>query len=263
MERELTLDELKERAASRDFQPDLLDKKPNFTVMDDSTAEDWAIFAAHRHTCTSKIADRALQMMRELGDEKAYGGLPVSHLEHGLQCATRALNAGYDEEYVVCCLLHDIGFLIAPHNHAEATASFLKPYISKKHYWMMKYHTVFEGYHFWHIMGGDRHARDAWRWHPHFNDLAEFIEMDQRAFDPDYKTLPLEAFEEMVQRVLAQPREDFHEHPRETLRMKVAYKLCQVGRKAGDIARKMASKFPGAGAAGTAAQVIIICGAMA
>lgn len=253
------LEELKTRAASRDYQPDLLDKKPTFTVMDDSTAEDWAIFAAHRHTCTSKIADRALAMMRELGDEKAYGGLPVSHLEHGLQCATRALQAGFDEEYVVCCLLHDIGFLIAPHNHSEATAAFLKPYISKKNYWIMKYHTVFEGYHFWHVMGGDRHARDAWRWHPYFKANAEFIEMDQRAFDPDYETLPLEAFEEMVKRVLAEPRADFHEHVRETLRMKVAYKLCQIGRKLS----KLAGKITGAGAASTAAHVLVLCAAMA
>jgi hypothetical protein len=41
-------------------------------------------------------------------------------------------------------------------------------------------------------------------------NTAEFCEKyDQRAFDPDYDTLPLEHFEPVVRAVFAEPREGF------------------------------------------------------
>ena len=52
-----------------------------------------------------------LQLFREHGDSQ-YGFEAVSQLEHGLQTATLALQAGASETLVAAALLHDIGHLL-------------------------------------------------------------------------------------------------------------------------------------------------------
>ena len=47
---------------------------------------------------------------------------------------TRAYRDGRDDEYVVCALLHDIGDILAPANHADFAATLLEPYISEKNF---------------------------------------------------------------------------------------------------------------------------------
>lgn len=54
--------------------------------------------------------DRVMAMLAEAG-EHSYGGEAVSQLEHALQAATLAQANGHDEEFVVACLLHDLGHL--------------------------------------------------------------------------------------------------------------------------------------------------------
>ncbi|UHG89460.1 HD domain-containing protein [Spirosoma oryzicola] len=44
----------------------------------------------------------------------AYFGEPVTQLEHALQCAQLAEQAGADEETIVAAFLHDIGHLLPP-----------------------------------------------------------------------------------------------------------------------------------------------------
>jgi phosphonate degradation associated HDIG domain protein len=41
-----------------------------------------------------------------------YGGEPITQLEHGLQCATLALEHAASPELITACLLHDLGHLI-------------------------------------------------------------------------------------------------------------------------------------------------------
>jgi phosphonate degradation associated HDIG domain protein len=48
------------------------------------------------------------------GTEKQYGGEAVSQLEHALQCAWLAEQAGSSPELITACLLHDIGHLLDP-----------------------------------------------------------------------------------------------------------------------------------------------------
>jgi phosphonate degradation associated HDIG domain protein len=43
-----------------------------------------------------------------------YGGEAVSQLEHALQCAALAAEAGASDALVAACLLHDFGHLVAP-----------------------------------------------------------------------------------------------------------------------------------------------------
>ena len=54
--------------------------------------------------------ERVMAMLAEAG-EHSYGGEAVTQLEHALQAATLAQLQGHDEEFVVACLLHDLGHL--------------------------------------------------------------------------------------------------------------------------------------------------------
>ena len=120
--------------------------------------------------------------------------------------ATRALRDGADEETVVVALLLDIGDTLAPWNHSDLAAAILQPYLSPDNHWLVQHHGIFQGYYFWHHSGGDRFARERYRGHPMFERTAEFCEKwDQRSFDPNYDTLPFDAFEPMMRRLLARP----------------------------------------------------------
>ena len=139
------------------------------------------------------------------------GGFAVDRLEHSLQTATRAHQAGQDEEYVVCALVHDIGDMLLPASHAELGAAILKPYISERNFWMMEKHGIFQGYYFFHHLGLDRDMRDAYRGHPDFEYTAQFCHLyDQNSFDPAFQSMPLEAFVPMMRRVMETPKHSIY-----------------------------------------------------
>ena len=47
--------------------------------------------------------------------------------------------------------------------------------------------------------------------HPHYDQTAEFVELyDNRAFDPAGEVLPLTAFEPMLRRLMAAPRNSIY-----------------------------------------------------
>jgi phosphonate degradation associated HDIG domain protein len=52
-----------------------------------------------------------LDLYRQRGQAQ-YGGEAVSQLEHSLQCATLAEEAGQSAEMIAACLFHDLGHLI-------------------------------------------------------------------------------------------------------------------------------------------------------
>lgn len=178
--------------------------RATFHAMADSTVEDWSRIRAVLGEGRARFPDQVLAHLRLLGEDD--GGFAVNRLEHCLQTATRAYRAGRDEEYVVCALVHDIGDLLAPTNHADIAAALVKPYVSEANHWMVANHTVFQGYYYFHHLGWDRDAREAFRGHPHFEHTAEFCHLyDQNSFDPAFDSMPLEAFEPMLRRVLAHP----------------------------------------------------------
>ena len=57
------------------------------------------------------IADRIVELFETRGDSE-YGGEAVTQLEHALQCALLAEQAGANDALVVAALLHDIGHLL-------------------------------------------------------------------------------------------------------------------------------------------------------
>jgi predicted HD phosphohydrolase len=184
--------------------------KAAFTAMTAGTAEDWKAIGEASKAFNAAHADRLLEALRSLGADK--GGFAVDRLEHSLQTATRAHRDGRDEEYVVCALMHDIGDLMGPANHAEIGAVIMKPYVSEANHWMMDKHGIFQGYYFFHHIGLDRDMRERFRGHPHFEHCAQFCHLyDQNSFEPNYDTMPLEAFEPMLRRVVAKPKTSIYQ----------------------------------------------------
>jgi phosphonate degradation associated HDIG domain protein len=61
-------------------------------------------------TSREMVVDEVLRQLESSG-ESAYFGEPVTQLEHALQSAQLAANAGADEETIIAALLHDIGHL--------------------------------------------------------------------------------------------------------------------------------------------------------
>jgi predicted HD phosphohydrolase len=179
-----------------------------FTEMKNGTREEYEfltpLFQEHHR---QNLATEVLDMLDKLKGPKL--GYQVDRYEHSLQAATRALWDGVDEELVVCALLHDIGDSIAPDNHSQLAAAVLKPYVSDRNHWIILHHGLFQGYYYFHHLGQDRHARDEFKTHEHFQACADFCEKyDQNCFDPEYDTEPLATFEPMVRRLFAkQPRE--------------------------------------------------------
>lgn len=194
---------------------DLIDRRAKFTSMHEITDDDAAIIAEHLQAFSVGLADRVLDHLKLLDGD--YGGYAVHRLEHCLQTATRAHRDNRDEQYVVCALLHDIGDMLASHNHADLAAAIVKPFVSENLHWMVEKHAIFQGYYFFHLAGFDRNERDKYRNHPAFEDCLEFCEKyDQAAFDPGYESMPLLAFEPMVRRFFAEPRRNMsYLRPRE------------------------------------------------
>lgn len=189
------------------LSPDL--RTASFIRMEDGTEDDFALIVeranGHLH---SHLVDSIFGLLNAMkGDTLGYC---VDRYEHSLQSATRAYREGARSDMVVAALLHDVGDVIAPANHSELAASVLAPYVDAETTWVVRHHGVFQGYHYWHKLGLDRNARDAYRDSPYFDAAAHFCAAwDQVSFDPDYDTLPLEFFDPIVREVFARPATGF------------------------------------------------------
>jgi predicted HD phosphohydrolase len=183
--------------------------RAQFHAMAEGTQEDWMKIGRAAMEFNRGLADRVIAHLKLL--EGDCGGFAVDRMEHSLQSASLAHRDGMDEEYVVCALLHDIGDTLASQNHAELAATILKPFVSEENWWMLQHHGIFQGYYFFHYLGLDRNMREQFRGHPSFERTAMFCARhDQNAFDPNYDTMPLEAFVPMVQRVMARPKRSIY-----------------------------------------------------
>jgi predicted HD phosphohydrolase len=185
-------------------------EETTFTAMRDATREDYQKIGRHSLAFLEGLPDRVLTHLELLAGDT--GGYAVDRLTHSLQTASRARRDGRDDEYVVCALLHDIGDTLASANHADLAATILEPFVSEKNHWIVKQHGIFQGYYFFHHLELDRNLRDRFREHEHWRACAEFCEKyDQNSFDPEYDTLPLEAFEPAVRTVFATPRKSIYQ----------------------------------------------------
>lgn len=185
------------------------EQRAGFHAMIDGTAEDWGKIAAASAEFGRELPTRLVAHLQLLKGD--CGGFAVDRLEHSLQTATRAHRDGRDEEYVVCALLHDIGDILGPRNHADIGAAIVQPFVSEANHWMVEKHAIFQGYYFFHHLGLDRDMREQFRGHPHFEYCAQFCHLyDQAAFDPAYDSMPIEAFEPMLHRVMSVPKNSIY-----------------------------------------------------
>ncbi|MGD9943794.1 MAG: HD domain-containing protein [Burkholderiaceae bacterium] len=181
-------------------------EKIKCTHLKDLTRGDIDIITRHLKPYVDTLADRVLAHLKSL--EADEGGFPVTRLEHNVQCASRALRDGKDEEYVVAALVHDIGDRLCTYNHPEMAAAILQPFVRPELHWMVLNHEVFQGYYFFHLFDKDKEMRQKFKDHPCYDMTVEFCaKYDAPAFDPDYKSIPLEEFVPMVRRVFARPRD--------------------------------------------------------
>ena len=110
---------------------------------------------------------------------------------------------------------------MSPSNHGDVAAGILRPYISKKMWWAMCNHEVFQGYYYYEHVGLDKDAMDR------FADgkdgghngpapiggwelCAKFCrKYDAPSFDPEYENMDIEEFRPALERVFG--REAFWE----------------------------------------------------
>ena len=169
-----------------------------FEHMVDGTPEDYDLIgrelAEHK---ANHLTDHILDTLKAMAGPLL--GYQVDRFQHCLQSATRALRNGEDDEMVVAALLHDVGDPIAPENHSAVAADILRPYVSDRTHWIIRHHGLFQGYYYFHHLGADRDAREAFRDHEWFDDCAAFCEeYDQNCFERNHDTMALEEFEPMV-----------------------------------------------------------------
>jgi Predicted HD phosphohydrolase len=177
-------------------------KTVKFTEMKKGSKEDYELLAEYEKKYVNELPDRILESLKNL--DNSVDGYQVSRLEHSLQSATRAEKDGADEEMIVATLLHDIGDSLAPYNHSQLIAAVLRPYVSEKVHWIMLHHGLFQEYYYAHHLGKDRNSRDKFKDHQYYQDAIDFCEKwDQKSFDPNYVSFPLDHFEPMVRRLFS------------------------------------------------------------
>ena len=160
------------------------------------------------HVATSQ-ADRVLSLLKNETDQTFLHCLDL--LEHSLQTATRAYRNDENEELVVVALLHDIGEVLSPGNHGEVAAGLLKPYVSDQNHWLLLHHEIYQAHYYADAMNQrpnmmpiNPDLRDRFKDHKHHQHTIDFCEnYDQKSFDVNYETLPLEFFEPMVRNIFS------------------------------------------------------------
>jgi predicted HD phosphohydrolase len=183
--------------------------KATFSKMSECTAEDWQIIIPQQIAHFQKLPDRILEHMALLSDD--YGGFAIDRLQHCLQTAHRAAEAGEDDEYVVCALLHDMGDTLGSTNHADVAAAILQPFVSEENHWMVQHHAIFQGYNFFHFLGLDRNMRDQFEGSENYKRTARFVaKYDDPSFDPKMPKLKLDLFEPMLRSVFSRPKQSLY-----------------------------------------------------
>lgn len=171
-----------------------------FTRMDEGRIEDWMVIGKAIAERQSRMPEIIKAMLLQL--EEQTDGFAINQLAHGLQTATRAERDGASEEMIVAALCHDIGKVISVANHPAIAAEILKPYVTRETYEVIRTHQDFQGRHYYALMGKDPEARRRYESESWYELARKFTdEWDQTSFDPNYDTLPLSHFEQMIERV--------------------------------------------------------------
>lgn len=153
-------------------------EQPALAAMDGA---EWRVIEAQRPLFMHGRQAREVLALFDAAREDPSFGYAISMHDHGLQAATMALQAGCDEEFVVVCLLHDIGFSVAGPSHGEFSAALLRPYVSERNRWVLEMHQLFTSHHAHDhpTMTGHCEA-DRFIGHPHYAAAADFVARSTR-----------------------------------------------------------------------------------
>ena len=183
--------------------------KAAFKEMKHSTQEDWNQIGRESMKALAGLPDRLIAHLQLLDGDT--GGFPIDRLQHCLQTADLAAEAGEDDEYIVCALLHDIGDTLGSANHADVSAVILEPFVSEENHWMVKHHAIFQGYNFFHYLGLDRNMRDQFKGTANYDRTEAFIRCyDDPAFDGSRPKLSIAPFEPMLRSVFEKPKKTLY-----------------------------------------------------
>jgi len=184
------------------------------TSFRDTSPEEWEMaFRRSRERDLDEAGTHVLNLLRSQEHVRS-SGFQVNSYTHSLQAATKAMQAGMDEQYVVCALLHDVGEFLDPFNHGDIAGEIVKNFVSPENHWMVANHPIFQ-LHFRDHSRYDRAACERHRGHPAFERTLDFCDrFDQSCFDGSFEHVPLAAFEPMVRRVFARGYERMYAaHP--------------------------------------------------
>jgi predicted HD phosphohydrolase len=182
-----------------------------------------------------RMADRLIEALRTASNQ--YGGEPVTELEHSLQCADLALDAGADEELVLACLLHDVGRYAVDQRlvydtkevrldpppggrgHHQLGAELIAPYVSRRVAWLVSMHADAKRYlcaaeagyydhltpasrHTLTLQGGPMGAEEMAHLERHewLGDALQLRRWDDAAKAPGKRTRPVEFWEPRLRR---------------------------------------------------------------
>ncbi|WP_299878985.1 HD domain-containing protein [uncultured Cocleimonas sp.] len=186
-------------------------EKVNFIKMEDGTAEEYLFLDKLEDEYKKDLPNKIIASLERLED--SLSGYQISRLDHVLQAATRAHQAGESEQWIIAALLHDIGDELAPYSHSEMAAAILRPFVNEEVYWVVKHHGIFQMYYYAHHSGGNRNARERYKDHPFYDSAVRFChEYDQNCFDPEYESKSLDFFKPILERVLDKPLAGDAEH---------------------------------------------------
>jgi len=143
---------------------------------------------------------------------------------HLLQSANNALERDLPEEIVLACLLHDFGMAIHAPDHGYWGAQLIRPYVSEKVHWAVKYHQALRffpdpsvGYEYpelyIRLFGEDfkpepyiQEAYKIARKHKWYMNSRLVTMMDEYSFDRDAE-VSIEPFVDIIGRHFKNPKE--------------------------------------------------------
>jgi len=181
------------------------------------------------------MAERLLDAMTGAAARR-YGGEAVSELEHALQCAELARDAGADEELQLACLVHDVGRYAVDQSlvsdstepmragprargHHEVGAALIAPWVPERVAWCVRMHADAKRYlcatepdyfgrlsavsrHTLRLQGGVMTAAEVARLagHPWLADALALRRWDDDAKVVGKATRPLDAWAPLIHR---------------------------------------------------------------
>lgn len=169
----------------------------NFTRLDQSTAEDWAIIENAVRAQSVGVVGTIKNMIN--ASRGYHLGFGPDQFTHVTQTATRARRDNASDEMILVCLVHDLAKVISNLAHADIIAGMVRPYVSDGSFYLLRHHMEYQWKHYgtWVLRptnGRARYVGEPW----HASACRFSDEYDQKAFDPYYRTDPIETFLPLV-----------------------------------------------------------------